>query len=140
MISSRSLDDLAPDVAAAAQQLIDACAAVSIDLLVVSTYRDADAQAALYAQGRTTPGPIVTDARPGESFHQYRVALDFCPIINGKCQWDDIATFTRVGLIAEGLGMEWAGRWTAFREYGHVQLTNLSLMQLAALDTSTDTA
>ena len=133
MINSRSLDDLDPIVKAKAEALIAACIAQGIDLLVTSTYRDIESQNALYAQGRTTPGNIVTNATGGQSFHNYRVALDFCPLVNGKCDWNDAGLFERVGVIAEGLGMEWAGRWTTFRELAHVQYTQgLSLAQLDA--------
>lgn len=35
-------------------------------------------QDALYAQGRTTAGAIVTQAKGGQSFHNYGLAVDFC--------------------------------------------------------------
>lgn len=47
MINSRDLDALHPKVAAMARELIARCHAEGIDLLVTSTYRDAEAQAAL---------------------------------------------------------------------------------------------
>jgi len=134
MITSRSLDDLLPVVQVMAQHLIEACTAAGIDLLITSTYRDLEAQAELYAKGRATAGPIVTNAKPGESYHNWRVALDFCPIEDGKCAWNDLAAFERVGVIAEGLGFEWAGRWTgSLKEEAHVQYTGgLTLAQLEA--------
>jgi peptidoglycan LD-endopeptidase CwlK len=137
VINSRSLDDLLPPVREAAQRLIDICAHAGIDVLVTSTYRDDEQQAALYAKGRTAPGQIVTNAKPGESFQNWRVALDFCPIEDGKCAWNDLAAFERVGVIAESLGFEWAGRWTGpMREEAHVQFTGgLTLAQLQAGET-----
>jgi len=134
MISSRSLDDLLPVVRDMAEQLIAACTAADIDLLITSTYRDSEAQAALYAKGRTAPGSVVTNARAGESFHNWRVALDFCPIEGGKCAWNDTAALERVGELAEEIGFEWAGRWTGtLRETAHVQYTGgLTLAQLQA--------
>jgi peptidoglycan LD-endopeptidase CwlK len=132
VITSRSLDDLLPVVKDMAEQLIEACKAAGIDLLITSTYRDLEAQAELYAKGRTTGGNIVTNAKPGESFHNWRVALDFVPIEDGKCAWSDLAAFERVGEIAERLGFQWAGRWTgSLREEAHVQYTGgLTLTQL----------
>lgn len=134
MIYSRDLADLLPVVQTMAYRLIDAVEAAGIDLLITSTYRDEDAQALLYAKGRTTPGPSVTNARPGESFHNWRVALDFCPLECGKCAWNDTNAFERVGVIAEALGFEWAGRWTGgMKEMAHVQFTGrLTLAQLRA--------
>lgn len=34
-------------------------------------------QAKIYFQGRTTPGPVVTNARPGFSMHNYGIGMDF---------------------------------------------------------------
>lgn len=46
-------------------------------------------QAKLYAQGRTAPGLKVTNARPGQSIHNYGLAVDICLIIDGKtASWD----------------------------------------------------
>lgn len=123
MINSRDLKDLHPKVAALCQRFIDACKAQGIDVLITSTYRDAESQSALYAQGRTTSGHIVTNAKAGQSWHNWRCAFDFVPIINGKAQWNNTATFERCGQIAESLGLEWAGRWTRFRELAHCQFT-----------------
>lgn len=123
MINSRKLKDLHPVVASKAQAFRDACAADGIDALITSTYRDNESQAAIYAQGRTTPGNIVTKAKPGESFHNWRCAFDFVPIVNGKPQWSDTALFARCGAIAESVGLEWAGRWVKFKEAAHCQYT-----------------
>lgn len=123
MINSRDLNDLHPQVAARCRDFIARCQAVGIQVLITSTYRDHASQAALYAQGRTTPGVIVTYARPGESWHNWRVAFDFVPLVNGKAQWQDTALFTRCGHIAEAAGLEWAGRWRRFRELAHCQYT-----------------
>lgn len=123
MINSRKLEDLLPEVRVMAEKFIQACAAHGIDVLITSTYRDNESQAALYAQGRTAPGNIVTRAQAGRSFHNYRVAFDFVPIVNGKAQWNDIKTFTKCGEIAESVGLEWAGRWVDFKELAHCQYT-----------------
>ncbi|UPT53189.1 D-alanyl-D-alanine carboxypeptidase [Synechococcus phage Ssp-JY42] len=126
-MASRSLDDLHPHVAAKARAHISACKAEGIDLLVTCTYRDPAEQARLFAQGRTTPGKIVTNARPGQSFHEYRVAYDVVPMRAGKPVWGtkgaDLALWTRVGELGEAQGLEWAGRWVRFREYPHFQFT-----------------
>lgn len=49
----------------------------------VQVYRTFEEQDALYAQGRTKPGPKVTDAKGGQSYHNYGLAVDFC-LINDK--------------------------------------------------------
>jgi peptidoglycan L-alanyl-D-glutamate endopeptidase CwlK len=133
MINSRKLEDLHPHVAKLCQAFIDACEKQGIDVLITSTYRDAESQNALYAQGRTTPGAKVTNAKAGQSWHNWRCAFDFVPIVNGKAQWDDLKLFEKCGQIAESVGLEWAGRWVSFKELAHCQYTGgLTLADLQA--------
>jgi peptidoglycan L-alanyl-D-glutamate endopeptidase CwlK len=123
MINSRNLSDLHPKVKTLCEQFVASCAKQNIDVLITSTYRDAESQNALYAQGRTAPGKKVTNAKGGQSFHNWRVAFDFVPIVNGKAMWSDAALFTKCGEIAESVGLEWAGRWKTFKELAHCQQT-----------------
>ena len=92
--------------------------------------RSSARQAELYAQGRSKPGKIVTNAKPGQSWHQYGLALDFCLIIDGKqASWntitdydhDSIADWMEVVSVFKEHGWEWAGDWKTFREAPHVQ-------------------
>ena len=123
MLNSRNLDDLHPLVKAKAEAFVAACADAGIDVLITSTYRDAESQNALYAQGRTLPGKRVTNAKAGQSWHNWRCAFDFVPLVAGKAQWNDSALFKRCGELAESVGLEWAGRWTRFKEMAHCQYT-----------------
>jgi len=101
-------------------------------LLVTSTYRDNASQNALYAQGRTTPGKIVTNAKAGQSWHNYRCAVDVVPIVAGKPLWDvKDEVWQQVGALGKAAGLEWAGDWKRFKEYPHFQYTGgLTLAQL----------
>lgn len=130
MINSRSVDDLTPAMRQKCLLFIQKCREAGIDVLITSTYRDFESQDALYAQGRTKPGAKVTNAKAGESYHNYRIAFDFCPILNGKCQWDDVRTFTKCGQIGESLGLEWAGRWKTMREMAHLQEAGHNIAEL----------
>ena len=130
MTNSRKLTDLLPVVQVKAKAFLAAAKAEGIDVLITSTYRDNQSQDELYAQGRTRPGKIVTNARGGQSFHNYRVAFDFVPVIGGKAVWNDLALFRRLGKIGKSLGLEWGGDWK-FRDYPHLQYTGgLTLRQL----------
>ena len=136
MKSSRNLSDLLPEVADKCQAHIDACATERIDLLITCTLRDFEQQTALYQQGRTAPGGIVTNARAGDSAHNYGRAYDVVPMRNGKPVWGtiadmDAALWRRVGELGESVGMEWAGRWKTFRELAHFQ--DLGGMTIASL-------
>jgi len=135
---SRRLEDLVPAVQQRAQALVKAAKDVGIDLLITSTYRSNEEQAALYAQGRTKPGAIVTNARPGDSYHNWRCAFDVVPLRNGKPVWGtsgpDGDLWRKIGEMGEAVGLEWAGRWTGkLREMAHFQYTGgLTLAQLKA--------
>lgn len=132
MINSRKLEDLLPPVRERVERMIAACKAEGIDLLVTSTYRDNASQEALYAQGRTAPGRIVTNARAGQSYHNYRCAVDVVPIRNGKAIWNaKDPVWQRIGALGKAAGLEWAGDWKRFKEFPHFQYTaGLTLAQL----------
>lgn len=134
MISSRKLDDLCPIVYKLAIAHIEACKEEGIDLLIYCTYRDYEAQNAEYAKGRTAPGAKVTNARGGESYHNFHCAYDAVPLVNGKAQWANNELLQKVGILGEKVGLEWAGRWTGkLKETVHFQYTGgLSLRELQA--------
>lgn len=83
----------------------------NVQIIVVQglrTFADSDA---LYAQGRTKPGPIVTKAAAGQSYHNYGLAFDFAMITDGK---DDEAVgpnWMKVVSIMESYGMIWGGNF-----------------------------
>lgn len=106
MINSRKIEDLHPYVAGLCKQFVALCKKEGIDVLITSTYRDKESQAAIYAQGRTKAGRIVTYAKPGQSWHNHRLAFDFVPIVNGKAAWNDARLFKRCRAIGESLGLE----------------------------------
>jgi peptidoglycan L-alanyl-D-glutamate endopeptidase CwlK len=99
-----------------------------IKVEVISGLRSWSAQAALYAQGRTKPGRIVTKARPGSSWHNYGLAIDLGLFKNGiyldeskPAEADKL--YAEIGRIAEVNGIEWAGTWKTFQETPHFQVT-----------------
>lgn len=133
-MASRSLNDLHPAVKALAEEFVAKCALHNIDILIYCTYRSGREQDELYAQGRTKPGNVVTNAYAGQSYHNWRCAFDWVPIVGGKPQWNDKALYLKAGLIAEAVGLEWAGRWTGkLRETAHCQYTGgLTLADMRA--------
>lgn len=123
-MASRSLSELTPDARELCMKWETACKKEGIDVLVYCTYRDGNEQNDLYAQGRTKPGNIVTNARAGDSYHNWRRAWDAVPLVNGKAAWTDKSLYARMGSIAESMGIEWAGRWTGkLKETAHFQVT-----------------
>ena len=122
---SRSLDELLPPVATAARAALAECEAKGLSVLVTCTYRSGDEQNALFAQGRTKPGQIVTNARAFQSLHQFRVALDIVPLVHGKPEWDGSnPVWHQIAAIFKAHGFEWGWDWKRFREMPHFQMTN----------------
>ena len=131
MINSRSLSDLHPKVMMMATKFIAACKDQGIDVSITSTYRDIESQNALYAQGRTTAGKRITNAKGGYSWHNFKCAFDFAPLKFGKIDWNDTKLFDRCGAIAKTVGLEWGGDWSSFPDKPHLQYTGgLTLEQL----------
>lgn len=123
-MASRELSELLPKVEQAAQKSLNECRDAGIDILVTCTYRSGAEQDQLYAQGRTKPGKKVTNAKAGQSFHQWRVALDIVILINGKPEWSGThPNWKRAADIFIANGFEWAGAWKRFRELPHFQMT-----------------
>ncbi len=122
MINSRDINELTPLTQEKCHEFIRLCKLSGIDILITSTYRDNECQASLYAQGRTTPGKRVTKAGPGHSFHNWRVAFDFVPLVNGKAIWEDDALWAKCGKLAGKAGLEWGGDWE-FTDKPHCQNT-----------------
>jgi peptidoglycan L-alanyl-D-glutamate endopeptidase CwlK len=96
------------------------------------TLRTDKEQDELYAQGRTKPGKKVTNAKGGQSYHNYGLAFDICLIIDGKvASWDTLKDFDgdkkadwmEVVEIAKKHGWEWGGDWAKFKDAPHFQKT-----------------
>ena len=96
--------------------------ATARDVRLSSAYRGWAEQAALYNQGRTTPGNIVTNAQAGESWHNYGLAVDmvFCTQ-NGESNWPDGNSWASIGAAGAANGLSWGGNWGS-PDRPHLQL------------------
>ncbi len=92
---------------------------LGIKLRVTQGFRSFKEQNDLYEQGRTKPGKIVTNAKGGESYHNYGLALDVCEIRGRDAIWD--CDWKKIAPIAKGLGWEWGGDWKSFADRPHFQ-------------------
>lgn len=115
------LELLKPKVRELAEKLINECKRQGHQITITQTLRTIEEQDALYAQGRTKPGNIVTKAKGGYSLHNFGVAFDICPIVNGKAAWSDTTLFRKIGEIGVKFGLEWGGTWTSFPDLPHFQ-------------------
>lgn len=155
-MASKRIEDLSPDMRGLALKFTDGCrndewlTANGITVLITCTYRSNDEQEALYAQGRTKPGAIVTRAHGGQSKHNVTddagqpasEAIDIVPLRYGKAVWgtkgngidddplddgtDDLEVWQRIGAIGKAAGLKWYGDPDAsFREFPHFQNPNV---------------
>ena len=149
-MASRRLEDLKATMHKRVEVFLLLCDEAGLPVLIYCTLRDAAEQARLYRQGRNIRtirgkavelrtynaaladllldvgpqnGPKVTGAGPGQSLHQYGWAADGVPLRAGKPAWDAADPLWQTyGACAERAGLEWAGNWTRFREYPHLQM------------------
>jgi peptidoglycan L-alanyl-D-glutamate endopeptidase CwlK len=115
------------------------------------TLRTFAEQDILYAQGRSKPGKVVTNAKGGQSYHNYGLAIDIVLLIdkdkNGSFEtasWDVRTDFDKdakadwmeVVQIFKRYGYEWGGEWK-FKDDPHFQKSfGKSIYELRALHTA----
>ena len=124
-------DELHPTVANKTEELIEKAEELGIFVVITDDFRSIDDQHALYERGRESDGRVVTNAKGGESYHNYGLAIDFAlrteddDVIwdleydgnqNGESDWMEVVD------IAKDLGFTWGGDWTRFRDYPHLQM------------------
>jgi len=102
----------------------------SVHVFLTCTYRSPSEQDALYAQGRSKPGPIVTNAKGGQSKHNAMdkaaqpcaEAYDLAILENGKLVWEDHPVWQIIGQHGMAVGLKWYGAPSApFKEMPHFQ-------------------
>lgn len=133
--SIKNIGDSHTVVKAAALELIKFAYKEGIYVQISEGYRSNARQTALYNQGRTTEGSIVTNAKAGHSYHNFGLAVDYFIVSDdgSKALWDVNAKWKRAAAIAKSLGFAWGGDWTSFKDYPHLEMTGgLSLAQLRA--------
>lgn len=96
---------------------------VGIHPVIVQTLRTFEEQDLLYQKGRTRPGPKVTNAKAGSSYHNYGLAIDFCLEVNGKLVWKVNKDWMTVVNIFKEHGFTWGGDWKSFTDNPHLEKT-----------------
>lgn len=119
--NSQKIAQLHPIVKEIATIFFDRLAENNLDFLITDAYRSIDEQNQLYSKGRTSKGKIVTQVKGGYSYHNYGLAFDIVPILDGKLNYDDRTSYTLAAQIAEPLGLEWGGNWKKFTDTPHFQ-------------------
>lgn len=121
------LDGVHPGLKSKITQVLGAMAILGHPMKVVQGVRTVEQQAALYAQGRTAPGPIVTncDGVKTRSNHQphadgYGHAVDCASMIGDP--YDPAFPWSLYGAAVRAVGLVWGGSWTTFQDRPHAEL------------------
>jgi D-alanyl-D-alanine carboxypeptidase len=99
-------------------ELIRLCRRRGIELRIVESFRTRAKQAEYYSMGKK-----YTRSQGGISRHQYGLAVDLVPIINGEPGWDNKNLWKKIGLVGESLGLRWGGRWRSLYDPAHFEWT-----------------
>jgi len=94
----------------------------NVQIVVVQGLRSMEESNALYAKGRTAPGPIVTNAPGGSSYHNYGCAFDFAMITNGKDDYVVGPNWMKVVSIMKSHGMTWGGDFPTIVDDPHFEM------------------
>lgn len=99
--SYKIFEGLQPDFRARVIRWYEECKAEGMQILVYCGFRSIEDQNNLYAIGRSDGKKIVTNAKGGQSFHNYGRAIDFVPVRNGQTAWDDTSTYLKAQRIGK---------------------------------------
>lgn len=142
-VSQARISKLHPSVRNEVTAIVNECNANlkgRAQLRIAQGLRTYPEQTALYAQGRTTKGPnvtklkplgsTVTNAKAGQSIHNYGLAVDIVLIIDGKeASWDikkdwdgdGVSDWMECVMIFKKFGWDWGGEWISFKDYPHFE-------------------
>jgi len=105
---------------------------LGIDIIITQTLRTKTEQDELWAQGRTTPGVKVTNAKYPQSMHCWGLAFDFVPVIGGKAIWNKPDLFKKIGALGKSMGLTWGGDFKSLKDMPHFEAPNHDWKELQA--------
>lgn len=130
MTDEEALAELTPHTAAKVRRLLAFAWSRGMEPRISSGYRSCGAQDAIWEQGRSTEGPVVTDVRGCGSWHPWGRAVDiYLPGYPEELYWE-------LGAFWEGIGGEWGG---SFGDFGHfawhpgIEIRDICPSELACL-------
>ena len=145
IVSDRRINTLHPLVRGKVKEfLIRAEKELGIKLRVVSAFRTWKQQTELYNRpfdGKDNDGDgkideaneKVTNAKAGQSYHNFGLTVDVVEIKNGKALWKN-PNWSKIAKLGKSIGFEWGGDWRSFKDKPHFQFTfGKSLAELRRL-------
>ena len=121
LISQKRIDKLHPSVRQKVLAFINKADKQGIKLRVTDGIRTFEEQNELYAQGRTKPGNIVTNAQGGESYHNYGLAVDVVEMVKGKPVYNN-PNWEKIAAIGKSFGFVWGGDFKRIKDKPHFHL------------------
>lgn len=132
-VSKKALSEIYPELARrwnAADALLQA---MGINNRIDQGLRTWPQQTILWFKGRNPDGSfidpihhsgVVTHAKAGESYHNYGLAIDFVPMVDGMAIWDrENAAYAKTIEVAEGYGLISGSRWPEpKKDFPHLEL------------------
>lgn len=130
VISLQRISKLHPKIRNEVSPILKEIEDKGVNIRITQGLRTIEEQNNIYAQGRTIPGKIVTDAKGGSSFHNYGLAIDFCLLhkdgtisfnMKENLDSDKIADWMEVVNTFKSHGWEWGGDWIHTKDTPHFQ-------------------
>lgn len=119
-----------PDFARRVRLIVERLAVRGFQVEITQTLRTFAEQDALYSQGRTRKGPKVTNAKGGQSLHNYGIAADFALMVGGRYTWPDPhPVWQAIAEEAVKVGLEAGANWPK-PDKPHVEIANIGWREL----------
>lgn len=129
-ISIQRIAKLHPKLRGEVATILSEIQAKGVSIRITQGLRTFEEQANIYAQGRTLPGKIVSNAKAGSSFHNYGTAIDFCLLhkdgsvsfsMNEDLDQDKKFDWMEVVEIFKSHGWSWGGDWIHSKDTPHFE-------------------
>lgn len=136
-VTLQRIEKLHPVVREEVKQIIKDCDEAltgRAKVRITQGLRSFEEQEKLYAIGRITSGKKLTNAKAGQSIHNYGLAVDICLMIDGKAaswdtvkDWDNdqVADWYECVKIFAKYGWNWGGNWKTFKDLPHFEKKSL---------------
>jgi peptidoglycan L-alanyl-D-glutamate endopeptidase CwlK len=123
-VSEERLSHVHPKLAELVRTMAMDLALQGITIRVTQGLRTWDEQKALYEQGRSTLGNIVTNAAPGHSYHNFGLAIDVVPMTTLGPNWNSKdPVWQKIVAAGKAQGLVAGAEWRTLPDYPHFQLT-----------------
>ncbi len=121
-VTDRNIDKLHPAIQDKFRDAINELARMGVNVRLYSGFRSFAEQHNLWKKGRIDAGSKVTNAKAGQSYHNYGLAGDVVEIKNGRAIWD-AASYRKIAPVFKKYGFTWGGDWKSFKDMPHFQMS-----------------